>query len=222
MPTWRVSDAPTEVTVEVVTEALSAALDRYESAHLAIPGGSVMKALSPLRIALGKNWSRVKLTWVDERCVSFDHPDSNRGEAYRTKGLSRESPCAFELPLYTDDEHPETSVVRVAHGLAEHFDGRIDVALLGMGGDGHIASLFHGVSLDGTDPEHRVGWISRSPKPPSVRVTLTRTTIENASTKVLLAAGTSKRDALERLKNGDETVSAWGLHGLVVVTDQRV
>ncbi len=216
------SDDPVAAAVDVLASALTAADGAHGSARLAIPGGSVPAALPPLRAALGDVWKRARLTWVDERCVPFEHDDSNRGSAYRSGALSAESPPSYELPLYLDGEAPDDAVARAGVAFAERFGSRLDVALLGMGEDGHVASLFHGVAIEGTDAAGMVGWVSRSPKPPPVRVTLTRVAIETAPVKVLLVTGPSKRDALRRLMSGDVTVSARGLGGLVVVTDQRV
>ena len=54
------------------------------SVRLAIPGGSALAALPEARRRMGPVWSRVRLTWVDERCVPFAHPESNRGRAHRS------------------------------------------------------------------------------------------------------------------------------------------
>lgn len=217
-----VSDDPVAAAVEAVATALLAADAAHGSARLAVPGGSVTAVFAPLRAALGDAWRRSRLTWVDERCVPYDHADSNRGSAYRSGALSTDAPPSYELPLYLDGEAPDDAVVRVGAAFAERFGSRLDVALLGMGEDGHIASLFHGVAIEGTDAAGVVGWVAQSPKPPPVRVTLTRVAIETAPVKVLLAVGAAKRDALVRLMSGDVTMSARGLGGLVVVTDQRV
>ena len=62
-------------------------------------------------------------------------------------------------------------------------------------------------------------FIEDSPKPPPLRITLTRSLLATASHKLLIAVGESKRDALERLLQGDPTLPLTGLDGLVIVTD---
>lgn len=108
------------------------------------------------------------------------------------------------------------AVARVEAGLRVDFDGALDVLLLGMGEDGHIASLFPWRSL----PESGlVAHVSDSPKPPPDRITLTPAALATASRAVLAAFGESKRAPLRKLLAGDPTLPAQALKGLVVVTD---
>jgi len=164
----------------------------------------------------------VALTWVDERCVPVDHADSNRGAARklglldRQVGVSERPAPGRVLPLFESDETPSTAVERVARGLTRDFDGALDVLLLGMGEDGHVASLFP----DRREPASgSVAHITDSPKPPADRITLTRSMLHTARWSVLVATGESKRPALERLLAGDARLPAQGLVGLTIVTD---
>jgi 6-phosphogluconolactonase len=89
--------------------------------------------------------------------------------------------------------------------------------LLGLGEDGHIASLFP--SAWTRLPGKRVAFVSNSPKPPPRRITLSRRMLASAAHVVLLASGPAKRDALRRLRAGDPSLPATGLREMVVVTD---
>jgi 6-phosphogluconolactonase len=195
---------------------LAEALEPFERARLAIPGGSALAALGPTRKALGSSWSSIRLTWVDERCVAFEHPESNRGEAYRSGALSPEDPPACEVPLLLDGEAREEALERVRLHLQRDFEGALDVLLLGIGDDGHVASLFPGRAPP-TDP--LVAFVPDSPKPPAERLTLTPGMLQTASCAVVLATGEPKRDALRRLVSGDPTLPASALRRVVVVTD---
>jgi len=207
------ADDPFREGGRVLAEALLAA---GEGARLAIPGGSAAAAVRTARPELGDAWSRLRLTWVDERCVPFDDPESNRGSAYRGGYLDAGRPTDEEVPLFRDGEEPEDAVARVESSLERVFDGGLDVVLLGMGEDGHVASLFPGFE---PPAEARAAFVPASPKPPPQRVTLTREILATARTTVLVAAGEAKRDALARLVRGDPAHPAHGLPGLVVVTD---
>ena len=193
------------------------AVDRARGApRLAIPGGSALAALGAAQERLGERWSHVRLTWVDERCVPFEDAESNRGAAYRAGWLGARHPPARELPLFLDGEQGDEAVARVTAGLAETFEGALDVVLLGVGEDGHVASLFPGWSAPAGA---QVALVSASPKPPPRRITLTRPMLATARHAILLAAGERKRTALDRLVSGDRSLPAHGLPGLTVVTD---
>ncbi len=207
---------------ELLTAALRAVLAKRATARLAIPGGSALEAAAQARCELGEDWRRVLLTWVDERCVAFEAAESNRGAAARLglfasagDSISTSEPTSL-LPLFLNGETPDRAVVRATRGFHELFSNAIDVALLGMGADGHVASIF---SRQPRSSEQWVVHVRDSPKPPSDRITLTRRALETAGVVILVATGESKRDALTRLVNGDPTLPAQGLSGLIVVTD---
>ena len=212
------SDDPVGAAATALAHRLETELSERGRVRLAIPGGSALDALAPARDALGDRWSAVQLTWVDERCVPASDPESNRGEATR-RGLLEPPAPRDVLPLFEDDEAPEAAVKRSRAALAARFESGLDVLLLGMGEDGHIASLFPSLPL----PEDGdVAWVRDSPKPPADRITLTPRLLATARTSVLLATGKGKREALARLVAGDASLPASGLRGLHVVTDQEV
>jgi len=188
-------------------------------ARLAVAGGSAAAALGALRRGLpAEVWRRLLLTWVDERCVPLSDPQSNRGAAYRDGHLDPLRPPGLELPLYFDGETPPEACVRVAAALRGAFGGGLDALLLGMGEDGHIASLFPGRPFERID-HPPVFAVPDSPKPPPRRITLALSTLAGAESAVLAAAGAGKREALERLAQGDPELPASALPGLTVISD---
>jgi 6-phosphogluconolactonase len=195
-------------------------IDRQRgAARLAVAGGSAAAALGAVRRGLPPEvWGRLLLTWVDERCVPFADPQSNRGGAYRDGQLDPARPPGLELPLYQDGETPVEACARVAAALNGAFQGGLDALLLGMGEDGHIASLVPG------RPFERIGGppvfaVPDSPKPPRRRITLALSLLAAAEGAVLVASGTGKRAALERLAAGDPALPASALLSLTVVAD---
>ena len=199
--------------------ALSEVLKKKQHARLAIPGGSAANALSFARALLGPSWSSVYLTWVDERCVDVASEDSNRGSAYRSTALSKEDMPGLELPLWLDGENADSAKTRVQAGLEEHFGDGLDVTLLGMGPDGHIASLFPGHPALALDPQHWVAHLSDSPKPPAERMTLTQSYLQRSRCNLLLALGDAKEPALRRLLSADDALPASKLSNLEIITN---
>jgi 6-phosphogluconolactonase len=214
----RISGDPVATATEELCDAISRGLAEGEFVRLAIPGGSALAALPGARERLGDAWTRVALTWVDERCVPVDDPNSNRGAVQRL-GLLEDPAPASVLPLHEDGESPAQAVDRVTAGLQSTFDNALDVLLLGMGEDGHIASLFPSRERPLHGP---VAHLADSPKPPSDRITLTRSILATARDAILLVTGEGKRSALENLLAGDPRLPAHGLSGLVVVTDLEI
>ena len=197
---------------QLVADALERITDSQGRVRLAIPGGSAAASAvqaAELLCARGFDFGRLCLTWVDERCVPASAPDSNRGAVHF------EPAPGVELPLYLDGERPAAAVGRVENELTTTFDGALDVVLLGMGGDGHIASLFAGHPPRTGLAAH----VDASPKPPADRITLTRAMLATAQHTYLVAVGEEKRAALTRLMAGDASLPATGLPGLVVCTD---
>lgn len=215
---WIRDAEPAAAAGALLAESLRRVERERGAARLAIPGGSALAALAAARERLGDpggTWQRLRLTWVDERCVPEASAESNRGAAARAGLLHAPAP-ADVLPLFLDGEDGARAVARVDAALAARFGAGLDVLLLGMGEDGHVASLFPGAA---TPPGARVAHVTASPKPPPERITLTRALLATARHTVLLATGESKRGALERLRAGDASLPAHGLPGLAVVTD---
>jgi 6-phosphogluconolactonase len=199
--------------VAAAAALLVQALAAFPAPRLAVAGGSAASALVPARI---HSWGQLRLAWVDERVVPFDHPESNRGAAWRA---GRMLPPGFELPLVEDGETAQEAAARASAALRTTFGNGLDVLLLGMGDDGHIASLFPGRPWAGAHP---VLVVQDSPKPPSLRLSLSLPFLQTASRAILLATGEAKRGVLLRLREGDPSLPAAHLPNLDVVTDLRL
>ncbi|MFL6113766.1 MAG: 6-phosphogluconolactonase [Catenulispora sp.] len=177
------------------------------AAHVVLTGGTVgIKTLvavadSPARGAV--DWSRVQLWWGDERFLPSGHPERNETQAREalldtlvSEGLL---PPGNIHPMPAADTvgiTPEESAEQYAATLADFArDGAdvpaFDVLLLGMGPDGHIASLFPGHPALYEEQRTVVG-VHGSPKPPPLRVSLTLPAIRSAAEIWVVAAGTEK------------------------------
>lgn len=213
------TQTPVEDAARVVAFWLSELVGRTGSARLGIPGGSALTALARVKaLVTGDVWKAVKLTWVDERVVPVASADSNRGAAERSGVLES---LGHVLPLVLDDEDGPKACARFSAAFERSFGGGLDVALLGMGEDGHVASLFPGHRL--LDAKGVVAHLEDSPKPPPARVTMTLGVLQRPETKrLVLAAGAGKRDALKKLLSKDQALPATLLGELTLVTDQRL
>lgn len=215
---WETTAEPLAAAAELLAHALASSGD---APRLAVAGGSAAGALAPLRRLLTPaEWRRLRVTWVDERRVPSHDPASNRGAAYRHGWLGPAAPVGLEIPLWLDGERPLDAVRRLERTLTGELGGALDVLLLGMGEDGHVASLFPGHAA--LDAEGLVALVDDSPKPPAERITLTLPLLTTARCAVLVATGAEKREALGRLRAGDLSLPVARIPRLTVVTDQTL
>ncbi|MBD8058887.1 6-phosphogluconolactonase [Cellulomonas sp. JH27-2] len=177
--------------------------------HLVLTGGTVgiatlaAVAASPVRDAV--DWSQVHVWWGDERFVADGDDDRNetqaRGALLDALGDALPAQNVHAMPALSDDvATPEASAEAYAATLREHADEgadapAFDVLLLGMGPDGHVASLFPGHEALGATGRATIG-VHGSPKPPPLRVSLTFEAIRGAREVWVVAAGAEKADAV--------------------------
>ncbi|MGE0127094.1 MAG: 6-phosphogluconolactonase [Blastocatellales bacterium] len=174
---------------------------------VALSGGSTPKAMfqiladKPYADAL--RWHSIFFFWGDERCVPPDHADSNYRTAYETLlskvPIPREN--IFRIPA--EDEDHERAAASYSESIQKFFAGEqphFDLVFLGMGADGHTASLFPGtVALRVND---RIAVANYVEKLQSWRITLTAKTINRARNIIFLVAGEDKAPALKQVIEG--------------------
>jgi 6-phosphogluconolactonase len=179
---------------------------------VALSGGSVPKLMAPALVAeplrSQVNWPAWHVFWADERCVPLDNPDSNyRGaREYLLDQAGIPSEQIYTLDAWLDPNAAATAyqatlaqVFRPAAGQLPGFD----LILLGMGEDGHTASLFPNHPLL-AETRRWVAPIFDSPKPPPARITLTLPIINDARHVAFIAAGAGKANVLAQiLSSGD-------------------
>lgn len=178
---------------------------------VALSGGSTPKRLyqhlaqTPLKDAV--DWSRVEFFWGDERTVPPDHPDSN----YRMAREAMLEPLAIpagqihRMPAERSDldraaQEYQVEIARVCHASADDPPPSLDLVFLGMGSDGHTASLFpHTAALRET-----ARWVVANfvPKFNANRMTMTAPMINSAAQVAFLAAGEDKAAVLAEVLTG--------------------
>jgi 6-phosphogluconolactonase len=193
-----------------------AALAADRPFRVSLSGGSTPKTLYSLLASDDFRdrfpWQRVAWYWGDERFVPYDHPDSN----YR---MTREAMLA-KAPVPPENVHPvpadgppEEAARRYERTLREAYGGAtfdparplFDITLLGLGADGHTASLLPGQPV----LEERTRWVMAvSHGRPEIRITMTYPAIDSSRSVAFLVAGREKAAILTAIRGGDTSLPA--------------
>ncbi|MEO8277838.1 MAG: 6-phosphogluconolactonase [Thermoanaerobaculia bacterium] len=167
---------------------------------LALPGGSVAEIFFPRLAQAQVDWSRIDFFWGDERAVPVSDPDSNFGLARKLWLDPAAVPAERRHRLHADFTDP-AELAAAANSDEEILlrtagrPPRIDMFWLGVGPDGHVASLFPDHPLL-AETKRYVAAVVDSPKPPRARLTMTLPAILGAKEVVVAAFGTGKAQAI--------------------------
>jgi 6-phosphogluconolactonase len=183
---------------ELVIAKIHQSIELRGRCTIALAGGSTPKALYQSLAQQNLPWEKIQVFWGDERYVPPQHPDSNQKMA-REAWLDRVNfPASNIHPMPTEANDPALDAgnyeneIKTCFGAAEGEFPRFDIILLGMGDDGHTASLFpHTPALDVCDRLVAVGNKDGQP-----RLTFTIPLINYADCVIFLVTGANKQTAL--------------------------
>jgi len=186
-----------------IADILARDLTAHGEASLVVSGGSTPLAMFRALADADIEWSRVRITLADERWVAPGHDASNES-LVRENLLQGRAKAAQFIPLFVDAPDPESAESQVDEALRV-VSRPFSVVVLGMGGDGHTASLFPDApELESGMTEQDVSVAAARPaSQPLPRLTLTRHTLLSSTWRFLHIVGDDKREVLERAL-GDE------------------
>lgn len=176
----------------LIQDSINAILSEQGGCNVMLTGGRSAERLytSWAKLPAFQQMTSVRFYFGDERCVPSDHPESNYGMVMRSL-FDRGVPAGCSVfRMEANDSDHEAAALRYGEALPE----KVDVLLLGVGEDGHIASLFPG-SAALHEVDRRVLFVS-GPKPPYERLTITPPVIAQAGSVFVLAAGAAKAQVL--------------------------
>jgi 6-phosphogluconolactonase len=184
-------------TAAAVARDLAQANRQRGCAHLALSGGSTPIRTYELLAASEVQWNAVKIWFADERCVPPEHEQSNFRMAHQAL-LDHLPIDSVEVHRMEGELEPEEGARRYGQLLCAELGPKptLDVAVLGIGADGHVASLFPDApALQAAEQELCLA-VRESPKPPPRRITLSLATLNAARHILLLASGSEKAPAI--------------------------
>lgn len=190
---------------QFIAHAVSEAITIRGHAAIALSGGRTPLGMLSLLGAFHLPWENVTITLVDERWVNEDHPDSNAG-MIRKILLQGAAQAAKFLPLKNTAPTPHIGQPECEANLSA-LPAKLDLVILGMGNDGHTASLFPlAPELEEAMHSHQ-RCVATSPQTaPHLRITLTAPYIAQSREIVLHLTGADKKQILERLLAKDASL----------------
>ncbi|XP_034943492.1 6-phosphogluconolactonase [Chelonus insularis] len=194
----------------LIEEYANDAIESDDIFKIGLSGGSLINFLAEGLPTIKTDWSKWRFFFCDERIVPFDNEESTFGQ-YKTKLIGKIPVTADQFITVDSDISAAEAANDYIKKMSVYFPPdslpRFDMLLLGIGPDGHTCSLF---------PNHRLldetsRWvcpINDSPKPPSSRITLTFSVINNAKACIFAATGASKADIIKRVIELKENLPA--------------
>lgn len=222
-PRVEVHDDAAVLATEVAGELLGRLVSAQRAGRVpqvALTGGSIADAvhreIARLAPDAGVDWSQVGVWWGDERFVEPGSAERNAGKARAAflDAVGIDPARVHEMPSTDGAASPDEAANTYADSLREHGSGEFEVVMLGVGPDGHVASLFPGHPALDVEDRIAVG-LTDSPKPPPGRITLTFAALNRSRAVWFLVSGQEKAAAVAEALGGADVhdVPACGVSG---------
>ncbi len=207
----QISATPEQVAEAAVRQVLAAAAQAIAERgrfRVALAGGQTPLATYRRLAEQAADWTCWEIFFGDERCLPPEHPERNSQAAQRA-WLDHVPIPPHHIHPIPAELGPETAAARYAELIRDHLP--FDLVLLGLGEDGHTASLFPGHTYE---ESALVIPVRAAPKPPPARVSLTPRALGKSRSILILVTGRDKREALARLRAGADLpitrIKPWG------------
>lgn len=182
--------------VERIAEAARNAIASHGRFSIVLAGGSTPKSIYQLLVGINTDWSKWHVYYGDDRCLPPEHEERNSLMAHEAwlKHVTIPADQIHDIPA---ERGPVDAAQAYNQTLAEV--GEFDLVLLGLGEDGHTASLFPGHSWD--DAQAAVP-VFGAPKPPPERVSISAARLSQAKEVIFFVTGAGKQEAVDNWRRG--------------------
>ncbi len=199
MHEWQVEndfEEASKAAAEFLRQQIDTAIKSRGVCHIVLPGGNTPALSLSLLARMDLPWHKVHWYLGDERCYPVDHPERNDVMLEKNLWSLIKDPLVHQIPAELGAEQGAEAYREIISAI-----DTFDVVFLGMGEDGHTASLFPGNPA--LQDSQSVVAVYDSPKPPPERISLGIETLRKARFRMVLAAGESKQEMIRRIKNDE-------------------
>lgn len=194
-----------QAALRAILEAARQAIRSRGAFRIVLAGGTTPRRVYELLRDAGADWAAWHVYFGDERCLPADHPERNSRMAAQA-WLDHVAIPAGQIRLIPAEIGAEAAADAYARAIAEV--GLFDLVLLGLGEDGHTASLFPGHGWGSAPDAPAAIAVFGAPKPPPQRVSLSARRLGAARQVLFLATGAAKRQAIRAWRNGENIPAA--------------
>jgi len=198
-------DSLRQAAMDLIQGAAEAALDQRGAFHIVLAGGSTPKRVYEALKTLDTNWAGWHIYFGDERCLDADHEDRN---SHMAANAWLDHVAIPPLQIHPIPAEIGAEVAALAYGQTLSAVDDFDLVLLGLGEDGHTASLFPGQDWGQNIDAPDALAVHNAPKPPPDRVSLSARRLSQSSQVVFLVSGETKHAAMTAWRAGDALPAA--------------
>jgi len=189
-------DDASKAAADFIANEIKTCIEENDVCHIALPGGNSPRQCLSFLADMKLPWQKVHWYLGDERCCPVGHEDRNDVMLDKYLWSKIGDTNIHRIPTELGPEKAADEYREVISKVEQ-----LDIAFLGLGEDGHTASLFPG--NDALNDHRTVIPVFNSPKPPAERVSLSSDTLQKAGTRIVLTSTGTKALIIERIKEGE-------------------
>ena len=194
---YKTAEAVAQAAADYLLQQIKSCVKKTGQCHVVLPGGTTPARCLEILADKSLPWENIHWYPGDERCYPIGHSERNDSMIMQ-KLFSQHETASKNFHPIPAELGPEQGAKNYAALLDSSCS--IDIVVLGMGKDGHTASLFPGNAA--LEDQRSAVAVYDAPKPPAERVSISLHTLRNAGERIVIATGKNKSEALTKLKAG--------------------
>ncbi len=193
---YRSFDLASQAAADFLAQSIQQTIQKKDRCHVVLPGGNTPAQCLAYLAEKKISWQKIFWYVGDERCYPQGHIERNDVMLQKNLWLRIDATQVYQIPAELGAEQGAEQYRKIMDAIT------VDIAFLGLGEDGHTASLFPGNKA--LNDMRSVVPVYDAPKAPLERVSLSVATLQQAKSKIVLASGAAKANIIARIKEGEK------------------